>query len=167
MKSKNSLSFWFVFVSLLSATLVIQSAFLPNGEKYSLTPYLTWPPLLFFLLYHNNLSSLCLLFVMSLLSNVFFSLSVLSLFILYIFCFLIVVFVKLFFFSKSPLLFFILVFVISFCFPYFVDLSHDFSINDYSLSTSLFYFSKASATLVLSFLIFPFLKKYLQPRSDF
>lgn len=159
--------FWFVFLSLLSAALIVQSAFLPNTKNYSLIPYLTWPPLLFFLLHHNSISSLSLLSAMSLLSNVFFSLPVLLLFILYFFCFLIVVFAKLFFFSKSPLLFFALVFAISFCFPYLVDLAHDFSINDYSLSTNLFYFSKASSTLILSLLLFPFLKKYLQTQSDF
>ena len=164
-KTEKPLLFWFVFLSLLSGALFLQSAFLPNGEKYSLIPYLTWPPIVFFFLYHNSLSSLGLLFFMSVLSSIFFSLSVPVLFILYLSCYLIVFLIKSFFLSQSPRLFFILVFTTSFCFPYLVDLAYDFSINDFSFSTSLFYFSKAFATLILSFLIFPLLKKHLQNRA--
>lgn len=167
-QTENQGLFWLTLFIGLSLALIIQSSFLPLGESYSLSPYLIWPPLLFFFLHHNSLSSLILLFFTSLLSSIYFSLPLLSLFLLYFICFLLVSFVKQIFFSKSPLIFFALTFVISLIFPYLVDLAYDFSIDDLSLSTNLFYLSKAFSTLILSVLLFPFLKRYLQnPSSTF
>ena len=167
LKTEKPLLFWCIFLTLLSCALIGQSAFLPAGGQYNWGPYLIWPPMVFFFLYHNSISSLLLLSFMSVLSSIFFSLSTLSVFFLYLFCFVTVFSIKTFFFSKSSLLFFILVFLISFFFPYLADLAYDFSINDLSLAASLFYFSKAFATLILSFLLFPFLKKHLQDNSGF
>ena len=164
-KTEKPLLFWFVFLSLLSGALIVQSAFLPNEENYSLIPYLTWPPIVFFFLHYNSLSSLGLMLFMSVLSSIFFSLSVPVLFILYLVCFLSVFLIKSFVLSQSSRLFLTLVFIISFCFPYLVDLAYDFSINDFSLSTSLFYCSRAFATLVLSFFLVPLLNKQLQNKD--
>lgn len=167
MKTRNPLLFWFLFLVCLSGALIVQSAFLPNSNIYSWIPYLTWPPVIFFFLYHSPISSLALSFFMSLLSSVFLSLSVFSLFFIYLFCFLVVFLIKNFFFSKSSRLFFVLVFVVSFCFPYLVNLAYDFSINNLSLSVIFFYFSKSFMTVILSLLLFPYLKTYLQYSSDF
>lgn len=165
-KTEKSLLFWFVFFSLLSGALIFQSSLLSSGEKYSFVPYLTLPPLVFVFLYHDGFSSLYLLLFMSFLSSAFSPLPVSSLFLIYFLYFLLVFFIKNFFF-KSSFLFFILVFTFSFVFPYLFDLTYNFSIKDFSFSTSLFYFFKAIMTLILSFLLFPFLKKYFQENTRF
>lgn len=160
MKNEKPFLFWFAFLSLLNLTLIFQTAVLPPGGAF--VPYLIWPPVVFFFLYHDSFSSLILLFFISLLSSLFLSLSVPAVFLVYFLFFVSVFLIKHLFFSKSPTLFFILVFTISWIFPYSIDLSYDFAIGDFSSSTSLFYFSKACMTLLLAFLLFPFLKKYLQ-----
>lgn len=146
---------------------MIQSSLLLESERYNFIPYLTLPAIVFFFLHHDGLSSLVLSFFMSFLSSAFSSLPILSLFFIYFLCLLIVFFVKSFFFFKSSLVFFILVFTISLLAPYLADLSHNFSTNDFSFITSLLYVLKATTTLVLSLLLFPVFKKYLQVNSEF
>lgn len=163
-KTKSSWLFWFAFLGLLSGALILQVSFLPKGEGYKFIPYLTLPAIVFFFLHHNIFSSFCLILFMSFLSGAFSPLPVLSLFVLYFLCLLIVLFVKNFFFFKSSFLFFSLVFTVSLFFPYMVDLSYELAIKDFSLSTNLLYFVKAVVTLVLSLLLFPFLKKHLQEK---
>ena len=159
--STGSLSFWFAFLSLLTCAFIGQSAFLGFVGKQIFTPYLTWPLIVFFLLWQKSLPALALLIFISILSHAFYPLSIFTLFILYLFCFLQIFFIKKFFFSKSPQIFLILVFMLSFFWPYLVDGAYDFSVNDLSLSTTVFYFSKALSTVFLSFLLFPLLKKHL------
>ena len=153
---------WLIFSSLLACAVMGQCAFLSSIEKQSFIPYLIWPPVVFFFLHHKTLSSVILLIFVSILSSVFSSLTVLTFFLLYLFCFFQIFFIKKFFFSKAPLLFLSLVFILSFSFPYLVDGAYDFSVNDFSLSTAGFYFLKALSTVFLSFFLFPLLKKYLQ-----
>ena len=165
-KTEKSFLFCLVFLSLLSGALMIQTSFLPVGGLSRFVPYLTWPPLVFVFLYHSGLTSLGLLVFVSVLSGVFFSLSIAFLFFLYLLCFFIVFFIKNFS-ARSPVLFFISVFVISLFFPYLLDVAYDFSINDFSWNSSFFYFFKSLSTLLLSFPLFPLFKKYLQPPTDF
>ncbi len=152
---------------LLSSGLIFQTSLLPSGEKYNYIPYLTLPVIVFFFLHQNNFPSLFLLLFMSFLSGAFFPLPFSSLFFLYFSCFFIIFLIKGLFFFKSPFLFFALVFIVSLIFPYLVDLIYDFSINDFSFSTNLFYFVKAVMTLFLSFLLFPILKTQLKKTEGF
>ena len=166
-KTKNLWLFWLIFLSFLSFALIFQSSFLPLGERYKFIPYLTLPAVVFFFLHHNNMSSLWLLLFMSFLSSAFSPLPFSATFFLYLLCLLTVFLIKNFFFFKSSFLFFILAFTVSLLFPYFVDLTYDLSIDDFSVSTGLNHFVKAISTLVLSFMLFPFLRKYLQERTGF
>ena len=166
-KIKSKVFFWFVFLSLLSCALIFQTAFGRSEMSHSLMPYLTLPVIIFFFLYHKPLPSICLLLFMSFLSSAFSSLSTPLLFFLYFLYFLIVFLIKKFFFSKSSILFFVLVFIFSLFFPHLFDLAYNFSINDFSFSTNLFYFLKATTTLILSFLLFPVFKKHLQESEGF
>ena len=164
--NKTSWLFWLSFLGLLCCTLIVQSSFLPSlFETDNFIPHLTLPVIVFFFLYYDGFLSLGLLLFMSFLSAAFSTASVPSLFFVYFLCFLTVSFVKGFFFFKSALLFFILVFIVSFIFPYFVDFIPDFSINDLSFSTNSFYFIKAFMTLFFSLFLFPILKKYLKDKT--
>ena len=164
-KTKSSWMFWFAFFGLLSGVLILQISFLPKGDGHKFIPYLTLPTIVFFFLHHNIFPSFCLTLFMSFLSSAFFPLPLPSLFFIYFLCLLTVLLFKSLFFFKSSLLFFILVFTVSLFFPYLADLSYELSINDFSFSTNLLYFVKAVMTLVLSLLLFPFLKKHLQERT--
>ena len=165
--SEKPILFWSIFLGLLSSALIFQSAFLPSGGKYSLIPYLTWPAVIFFFLYQNSLFSLGLVFFISLLSSVFFSLPIPLLFGLYLLSFFIISFIKNFFFYKSSFLFFVLVFLFSLFFPFLVDITSHLSFSYFSFSLFWFYFLKAFATLLLSFLLFPLFKNYLQENIRF
>lgn len=164
--NRNPWLFWFSFLGLLCCALIVQSSFLKGtSETYNLIPYLTLPAVVFFFLHYNSFLSVCFLLFMSFLSAAFSTAAVPSLFFVYFLCFLIVSLVKSFFFFKSSLLFFILVFTISLIFPYFVDLIPDFFINDFSFPINLLYLIKAFMTLLLSLLLFPILKKYLKEKT--
>ena len=162
LKNKNVFLFWSIFCTLLLCLLVLQTSLEPRGIRYSWTPYFTLPALIFCFLYYNVFSSLILLIFMSFLSSAFSPLPVPSLFFVFCFCFFIVIFLKFFFLSKSYFLFFVLTFLISLFFPYIIELSYFFSINDFSLHNALFTFLKAFMTLLFSIITFPVLKKYLQ-----
>ena len=165
LKIKKPVLFWSVFFIFVSLVLSLQSAFLGPISRWG--PYFIWPLLLFFFLYRSGVFCLSLLFFISVFSSVFLSLSVFHVFVVYLLCFLFVFFIKTFFFSKSPLLYFTLLFLISFCFPYLIDGAYDFLINDWSFVTARFYFIKAFLTLLLSVPLFVFLKKYLQTPVTF
>lgn len=165
-KNKNSPLFWFTFLLLLSGVFIIQTTLLSNSGTYSFIPYFIWPPLIFLFLHKNIWTSTFLVLFISILSGAFSYLSVPSLFLLYFLLFLCILFTKNFFFSDSPTSFFILVFITSWIFPYFVDWIHRLSIDDFSLTTSIFYLSKALATLALSIILFPFLKKQFQQKMS-
>ncbi len=167
MKANNEkpVVFWLIFLSLLTIAFMFQSAVFLG--KYNGWPYLVWPPVLYFFLHYKGLSSLFFLLFVSLLSSLFLSLSLIKIFCLYLFCLWMISFVKILFFSKSSALFFVFVFAFSFCFPFLTALAYDFSMDSFFLNSVPFYFLKAFSTLILAFLMFPFLKKWLSPPASF
>lgn len=164
MKLKIESLFWFVFCFLLSAVFIIQTAFLPNHFLQIFLPFLTWPFITFIFLYFSGLSSLGFIVFISLLSNVFSSVPVFNLFLIYISLFFSAFIIKNFFFSKS--LYSILVFAFSFLFPHLLDFADDYSIQISLLSEGL-YFVQAFASFIFSLIAFPYLKNYIPKTSSF
>ena len=155
-----SVPIWFAFFCFLFAVLVFQGSFLSFIFKPSLTPYILWPPLLFFFLYRSFMSSFILLFITSILSSVLLSLSVSLLFFIYLVFFIGVVIIKQFFYSKSVIFFASLVFVFSFFCPYFIEGIYGLLPYSFSPSNILFYLYKSFVTCLLAIGLFPFFKKY-------
>ena len=161
--TKNYFIVWLVFFVGLVSLFLLQGSFLSFVLQPFLVPYVLWPFLLYFFLYKSILLSCILLLAVSALSSVFLSLSISALFFIYLFLFTIIVAIKQFFFPRAFAFFVGLVFLFSFCFPYFIEGAYGLSRLNFSFPSILFYFCKSFITCILSICVFPILKKYFPP----
>ena len=122
--------------------------------------------MVFFFLQNKAFPSIFLVIFLSGLSSVFSPLSAPAFFFIYSLDLIIISITKIFFFHKSYLLFFILLFLLSFTFPYLYNLAQNPSNLILSLHSAGFYFLKALSTLTLGAVLFPIFKKHLQTQTE-
>ena len=143
---------WLYLYLFLTLSAVFQSLFL----NFDWSPVILWPTVFYFFLYQNGLSALCLLFFVSLLSSVFLSLSVPSLFFIYLLGFVSIKIVS-FFVSYKSIGFFLLGSGI--CSFLFCNLIQGFPVFSSAWPESLFTLIQPLTTGLMALLFFPVLKK--------
>ena len=163
MQTKNNFFFWIFFLSLLSLALILQIT-LAQGAKSIMTPYLFLPLILFFFLHNKASPSIGLSLFIGTLASAFSSLPAPNLILLFLFLFLFILLLKQIFFYKSSLLFFSLVALFSLLFPFLALLFQGFPKND-TFFLNKIHLLRTITTLIASFVMFPFLKKYLPQRE--
>lgn len=166
MKIKNKFLFWTAFLSLLCIALMFQITFGQKGIKYTVTPYIFLPVLIFFFLHNKAFFSIGLCLFLGTLSSAFSPLSAPILIFLFLSLFLFILFIKQIFFYKSTLLFFALVSFFSLLLPSFSRMAYEFSKNHFFFPDEIS-FLKTLTTLILSLILLPFLKKYLIKTESF
>ena len=150
-----------LFLTLLCLAVIFQITFGKNGIKYMVTPYFFLPVVIFFFLRNKAFPSIGLCLFIGILSSAFSSLSTPTLIFIFLLLFLFILFIKQIFFYKSTLLFFTLVALFSYLFPFLPRLIHEFPQNHFFFLNEISIL-KTLMTLIISFILFPFLKTYLQ-----
>ena len=145
---------WLYLYLFLSFCTMFQSLFL----NFDWSPVILWPAVFYFFLYQNWLVALFLLFFVSLLSSVFLSLSVPTLFFIYLLAFVSIKIVSFFVSYKSMGFFLLWVLIGSFIFCNFIQGVPMFS-GFYVWPEILFALIKSSTTGLIALLFFPVLTK--------